>query len=213
MTRRGGHPTFSSAECPANTLGSRLHAYSNSTDPCPLEMRRNIHKRPWCFNSESGWQISARFILTTLLLFAGSSQAAFINFENCLGQNVINANGTNGTNGTKPLQFVPLNASATLDTSSASHNLNYTVYGNITGSATIQNLPALDDPSWKNPNDTLGKIPDLGGSGEDQKYTTFSAFIRVLGYTAYEFPQSRLCNTSALTPCPFAPVFNDNVNG
>ena len=140
--------------------------------------------------------------LWTIFLLTSPAAAVFINFENCLSPNIINSNPP------QPLQFVPLFVWATLNSTSDSYGLNVTVYGNVTGVATQNTqIPNSTDPSWNNPNDTVGKIPDLGGVPPDQKFTTFTTQFNVLDYTPYDPPPERFCNSSALTPCPFAPVF------
>jgi Transient receptor potential (TRP) ion channel/ML-like domain len=133
-------------------------------------------------------------------LLASSAQAAYLNFENCLSSNIINSNP-------KLLQFVPYNVSATFNTSDPNFPLNVTVYGNVSGLATIQPYPAPNDPQWSNPNDTVGKIVDLSAS--NNKYTTLFTKINVLTYTPYQAP-SRFCNSSVHGPCPLGPAFYVN---
>ncbi|CAD6568103.1 MAG: hypothetical protein ASARMPREDX12_001066 [Alectoria sarmentosa] len=145
-----------------------------------------------------------RTVLLAVLLPIRLSTAAFINFGNCLSPDVINSNDP------KPLQFVPLFVWATFNTSAESHNLNVTAYGNVAGVANVQPYPSQTDPQWANPNDTVGKIPDVYGSGVDALYTTFTTVFNVLDYTPYAPDAARFCNTSSLTVCPVAPVFNFN---
>lgn len=141
--------------------------------------------------------------LWAILLLTSPAAAVFINFENCLSPNIINSNPPQ-----QPLQFVPLYVWATFNSTSDSYGLNVTVYGNVKGVATQDTpLPNATDPSWRNPNITVGKIPDLGGVPPDQKFTTFTTQFNVLSYTPYDPPPERFCNSSALTPCPIAPVF------
>lgn len=143
-----------------------------------------------------------RTVLLVVLLPIRISSAAFINFGNCLSPNIINSNDP------KPLQFVPLFVWASFNTSAESHNLNVTVYGNVAGIANVQSYPVPTDPQWTNPNDTVGKIPDVYGSGADALYTTFTTEFNVLDYTPYAPDAARFCNTSSVTACPVAPVFN-----
>ena len=142
-----------------------------------------------------------QLVLLTVLLLVSRASAVFINFENCLDPSRINSVPLE-------LQFVPLFVWATFNTSSASHNLNVTVYGNVTGIATQQKLPAWNDSQWLNPNDTIGKIPDVAGPAGDQKYTTFQTSFHVLDYTPFNPDATRFCNSSALTPCPLTPAIN-----
>lgn len=149
----------------------------------------------------SGFQFLHLLWLMILLIITPST-AVFVDFSNCLSPDIINSNSP------KQLQFVPLYVWATINSSAASHDVNVTVYGNVAGIATQQSYPAPDDPQWKNPNDTLGKIPDVAGPASDEKYTTFTTQFNVLDYTPYDPPPVRFCNSSSLTQCPLTPVFN-----
>ena len=168
---------------------------SHGTGSCP----RSRKARPW--RKVGVLQLA----LLTVLVLVSQASAAYINFENCLDPNIVNSNP-------KELQFVPLFVWATFNTSSASHNLNVTVYGNVAGIATQQEYPKWNDSQWLNPNDTVGKIPDVAGPADDQKYTTFQTSFHVLDYTPYNPDATRFCNSSALSPCPLTPVFNVTVN-
>ena len=169
--------------------------------PCAILFRRS----PWricCCRNKPSIVNSLRAVLLAVLLHINLSTAAFINFGNCLNPDIINANFP------PPLQFVPLFVWATFNTSAESHNLNITAYGNVAGIATVQTYPSQNDPQWMNPNDTVGKIPDIYGSGSGAVYTTFTTEFNVLDYTPYAPDAARFCNTSSLTACPIAPVFN-----
>lgn len=138
-------------------------------------------------------------LIVWALLLARGSHAAFIStFTDCLSPNTINSNP-------KQLQFTPLWVWAFFDSSSASHNLNVTIYGNVSGQATEQNPPKPDDSQWKNPNDTLGKLVDV--STKTNLATTLQAQFNVLDYTPYNAPLTRFCNTTVQGTCPIAPVF------
>ena len=141
----------------------------------------------------------AIFMLTLVLK---PSTAYFIHFDNCLSPNIVNSNHP------KQLQFVPLFVWASFNSTAVSHNLNITVYGNVDGVGRIQQYPNQTDPQWRDANETVGKIPDLAGDPGMEKYTTFTTEFDVLDYTPYHPEAVRFCNTSALTPCPWAPVFN-----
>lgn len=145
-----------------------------------------------------------RTMLLVVLLPIRLSTAAFINFDNCMSQDIINSNNP------KLLQFVPLFVWATLNSSAGSYNLNVTAYGNIAGIANKEPYPNQTDPQWKNPDYTVGKIPDVYGSGPGALYTTFTTEFNVLDYTPYAPEATRFCNTSSLKPCPLAPVFDFN---
>ena len=126
--------------------------------------------------------------LWTLFLLTSPAAAVFINFENCLTPNIIKSNP-------QQLQFVPLYVWAALNSTADSYGLNVTVYGNVAG-----------EQRYTNSNDTVTEITDVGGVPPNQKFTTFTTQFNVLDYTPYNPPAERLCNSSALTPCPFAPV-------
>ena len=134
-----------------------------------------------------------------LLAFAEPCRAAFIGFQNCLSPNIVNSD---------LLQFTPLFVWASFN-SSSSHNLNLTVYGNVSGQATQGKLPPSDDPLWGNPNFTLGKIEDV--SKDTNLATTLSGAFDVLDYTPYEIPDQRFCNTTVKVPCPIGPIFNQSL--
>ena len=140
-------------------------------------------------------------VLLVILLPIRLSTAAYINFGNCLSPDYINSRP-------KLLQFVPLFVWASFNSSAGSYSLNITAYGNVDGIATKQPYPSADDPQWKNPNDTVGKIPDVYGTGPGALYTTFTTEFDVLDYTPYAPDATRFCNTSSLTACPVGPVFN-----
>lgn len=181
---------------------------------------RKSQKLRWlCATSpkQSAWRIrnckltpSILNILRTVLLAVSMpiriSTAAFINFDNCLGPDIVDSPNP------KPLQFVPLFVWATFNTSANSYNLNVTAYGNVAGIATQQPYPNQTDPQWTNPNETVGKIPDVYGSGPGALYTTFTTEFNVLDYTPYAPDAARFCNTSSVKACPVGPVFNFNGN-
>ncbi len=103
------------------------------------------------------------------------------------------------------LQFIPLNATATFDLTSTTNNLSVTIYGNVTGKATNEDYPAPDDPSWSNPNDTFGKIPDVSVS--NNKFTTLFSRFNVLSYTPWQASPARFCHAVMHRDCPLAPAF------
>ena len=162
---------------------------------CSPRRIRNCRDMPSVFNI-------LRTVLLLILMPVRLTTAAFINFGNCLSPDIINSSPN------KTLQFKPLFVWAALNASAGTYNLNVTAYGNVDGIATQQPYPDYRDPQWTNPNDTVGKIPDVFGSGPGALYTTFTTQFNVLDYTPYAPPAARFCNTSSLTPCPLAPVFN-----
>lgn len=129
--------------------------------------------------------------------------AVLVNYQNCLSQNTQRPSN----NDLLPLQFVPLHVYASLNTTSTSYNLNLTVYGNVSGIATQQAYPTLDDPQWTNPNKTVGKIVDLDPSSN--KISTLLTRFNVLSYTPYS-DAFGFCNTTIHGRCPLGPTFRAN---
>ncbi|KAF2138283.1 uncharacterized protein K452DRAFT_290873 [Aplosporella prunicola CBS 121167] len=137
-------------------------------------------------------------VLSTLVASVG---AVFIDFNNCLDPNIIHSEP-------RQLQFIPHFVSARFNTSDPSHNLNVTIYGNVSGQATQGTLPSpLNTTYWNNPNETFGKIVDLSTS--NNKYTTLFSKFQVVTYTPYDAEPSRFCLATVNTSCPIAPVFED----
>jgi hypothetical protein len=143
------------------------------------------------------------FGLFTLFAILGSSEAALVNFTNCLPPAILDSSGNN-----TQLQWVPLYVNAVFNETAPTHNLNITVYGNVTGRLTNLPLPPPNDPAWTNPNATLGKIVDISGANI---HTTLKASINVLTFTEYHASPSDFCESTVNVACPIAPVFNPNL--
>jgi len=137
-------------------------------------------------------------IITLCALF-GPSEAAMVNFQNCLSPNIVSAGPP------IPLQWIPLAVSAVFNASAPSHNLNVTVYGNITGQATQGQLPPLNSSRWSNVNETLGKIVDVDPNNHLR--SVLRAAFNVLTYTPYRAPLTPFCDGIMNAVCPLAPVF------
>ena len=165
--------------------------------PLPLSLRSTRPRRQIRFTSML-YTISA--ILWMLLGLSLPARAASIEFNNCLNPNIINSNP-------RQLQFVPFVVNATFDTKNPSHRLSVAVYGNISGSATVEPPPPPTDPQWNNPNQTRGKILDLYRS--NNKFSTLFAKYNVLTYTPYSLDGTRFCQ-SLVGPekCPLRPIFD-----
>lgn len=125
-------------------------------------------------------------LIQLLLIIINPSSAALINVENCLSPGIINDNTT--------LQFIPMFANAVFNATTTSHNLNVTVYGNITGRLS----------SNQNSSQTDGMIPDVGI--DNTKYTTLLASMKVLDYFLYLPQPARFCNSTVNNPCPLGPA-------
>lgn len=141
-----------------------------------------------------GW-----ILLAVLALFLPVTQAVFINFENCLSDNYRLAQP-------RRLQFSPRHVWASFNTTAPSHNLNITIYGNVSGQLTGGAYPPPDDPEWKNPNSTFGKIIDLYRN--TNLVTTLFTNHRVLTYQAHTDEPSRFCDSVINSQCPLAPAFD-----
>lgn len=137
-----------------------------------------------------------------LLAFSLSApiNAAFIRFSNCLDDSTIHSEP-------RRLQWDPLYVDARFDTENPSHGLNLTFYGNVTGQTTVGEYPPPDDPSWSNPNDTFGKIVDVGSAN---KFSTLLSKFKLLTYDAYDSPAQQFCEALVNGTCPLGPRFDVN---
>lgn len=176
----------------------RDEACSNSRNTwLSIKHDARIRRRRLCLRSA----YTHTLIMVGLLLLSmvSSTYATFINFENCLDRATIESDPL-------PLQFIPQHVWAVFDTEE-DNNLNITVYGNVSGTATKERYPAPDDPQWSDPDETLGKIVDL--SVDNNKYSTLITKLSVLSFTSHNKP-SRFCNSVTQGECPLGPVFDAN---
>lgn len=154
---------------------------------------------PHVSGRKTSWIGMIQIVLIAILAIIESATAASVNFENCMSPNVINSIPLQ-------LQFIPLFVNATFNLSAASHNLNFTVYGNVTGRTHSDPLPGPTDPHWQNSSETEGKIPDY--SLDNNKLTTLKSTFDVLDYTPYNSDRSEFCASTVHVQCPLAPSFN-----
>lgn len=144
-------------------------------------------------------------ILLCLLSFlTGCSNAAFINFDNCLEASILHD--------PSQLQFVPLFFSVVYDTAPGPNPLNITIYGNITGATQGETAPSPGSPQWSNSSNTAGKIVNIVDNNGNEKYTTLFTELDVLSFTPYEQP-TEFCATVTQGSCPLGPVFDVNSYG
>jgi hypothetical protein len=94
---------------------------------------------------------------------------------------------------------------AAFDTHNPSHNLNITVYGNVSGQSQIGNYPSPSDDNWSDPNKTFGKIVNLPEGAN--KFTTLFWNAKVLTYSAWTAPSGQFCGATINTSCPVPPAF------
>ena len=205
IERTGWHGhNHSSAEARSGLMAINSLPMKRLEEPTKPSYGIGRYPRP---HRAGGWHALGllRLVWLMVVLLIDHTSAVYVNFQNCLDPSIVDS---------KPqqLQFVPFFVWATFNTSSDSHDLNVTVYGNVTGIATQQPYPLWNDSQWTNPNETVGKIPDVSGPVDDQKYTTFQTSFHVLDYTPYNPDATRFCNSSSLMPCPLAPAFNVTVN-
>lgn len=196
----------------------RLHGRLFSKQKCdaiaagPFAGGKNLMRPPWLFSDPEHvhcglWNpsppraspsfrscVQRRIVLLIqlLLIIVDPSSAALINVENCLSPDIINDNTI--------LQFIPMFANAVFNATTTSHNLNVTVYGNITGGLSNN----------KNSSQSDGMIPDLGIDPHlgtvNQKATTLLTSMKVLDYSLYHPQPARFCNSTVNSPCPLGPA-------
>ena len=175
----------------------------------------SIHK-PSSFQSQDEWDSlrSSRrhwirsggggivwILMLLLVILVSPAYAALVNFDNCLPASTIASNP-------QKLQFVPLDVSVKFDLTNSLHNLNITVYGNVSGTADqSSSYPSPDDPQWTNPNATVGKIVDLNTA--NNKYSTLITTVDVVSFSPYSGP-TRFCDSIIQGECPLGPVFYSN---
>ena len=150
------------------------------------------------------------FLLMASLWIIPTS-AVLVEFQNCLSEGVQN-------NQPLQLQLVPLVMNAVFNTTDPMHNLNITVWTNVTGS-TVELprlvLPSATDPYWTTPNDT-----ESGGKIEANPFpavptpvlTTLFNKVSVLTYTPVN-PHTGVgfCDQLVNGSCPLGPNFKDNM--
>jgi hypothetical protein len=140
--------------------------------------------------------------LLLLSVLVSPASAVFINYENCLSLAWQNQ---------KPLylQFVPLYVNAVFNTTDSAHNLNVTVWGNITGSLPLVSLPSANSSDWTNPNVTDGKIVNVPDPDGNNVATTLFNKVNVLSYEPYS-QNENFCDQLINASCPLGPAFYAN---
>lgn len=141
--------------------------------------------------SRRAWQ-ALLFLSTSLSL----SRGVFIPFENCLESSVLEHLPLQ-------LQWVPLFFDATFDTAYP-NELQVTLYGNVTGQQVFGTYPPPSSPTWKDANDTFGKIANVGSA---HNFTTLFSSFDDLSYSAWNAQPSRFCAHVTQGTCPMGPKF------
>nr|POE68831.1 putative membrane protein [Quercus suber] len=142
------------------------------------------------------------FLLAVLQILVSQPSlvsAVFINFDNCLPESTIQSDPLR-------LQFTPLYFDAKFDTANPSHNLDITIYGNVSGQQVTGTYPSPDDPQWDDPSVTFGKIANTTGN-----ITTLLTNFKVLNYETWDAADV-FCNTLVNGTCPLGPYFTQNAS-
>lgn len=168
-------------------------------------------RRTRCAQPYPRKRLSPRPLLGLLAsLYAVPAAAVLIPFENCLDSGYIY---TNVPADEVPLQWVPQFVDARFDMEDPAHNLLVTVWGNVTGKAGDEQLPAWNDPLWNDDSYTNGKIvdvPNMDGPEEDRIATTLLSRVNVLTYIPWTH-RDNFCNSILNESCPITPIFNTSV--
>lgn len=151
--------------------------------------------------SSRAWQ--ALLLLSCLsCLSIGPASGAFINFENCLPTSITQSNPLQ-------LQWIPFFFDAKFNTTDGNYTLTTTIYGNVSGQQFAGSYPPADSPQWSDPNNTFGKIANVGTAN---KYSTLLADFTVLTYDAYNARAAQFCPSLISGKCPLGPVFTGNAS-
>ncbi|WPH00877.1 Hypothetical protein R9X50_00370800 [Acrodontium crateriforme] len=137
-------------------------------------------------------------------LLPSSVQGAFINFQNCLDTGILNSANP------QQLQFVPLFVDARFDAKNPTHNLNLTVYGNVTGQQREGTYPPANSSDWTNNSIDFGKITNAGDG--NTLLSTLLTDFKVLGWDAYNAKPARFCGSVINGSCPLGPLFYANAS-
>lgn len=136
-------------------------------------------------------------------LLCTTVDAAFVTFENCLPDSTKNSD---------LLKFTPSFVNATfINTVGSRHDLDLTIYGNVSGKQYSGPIPTGNSPYWSNDNETNGKIVDIVKS--NNKYTTLTVDYMVVTFTAYDNKGEEFCPLlNNNQSCPLSPVFEFNAS-
>ncbi|OAQ81683.1 integral membrane protein [Purpureocillium lilacinum] len=166
--------------------------------------RRRGRRRTWADSLPSSLRPAPMTLLATMLLLvlfvASPADAVRVNVTNCLSEDYLSA-------ASPRLQWEPLFAEAKFDTKNSTHNLQLTVWGNVTGKQYQDNLPPPDSEYWTNPDpaNNNGKIVETVDGG---KATTLVQRVNVLTYEPWNHLSS-FCKDALINgSCPLSPVFH-----
>ena len=151
-----------------------------------------------------------RFLLVLVTsLWVVPTSAVLVDFQNCLSESYQNDTP-------QQLQFDPLYVNAVFNTTDSSHNLNITVWGNVTGSGPGNGkevlLPPANNTDYWNSNQTIlgGKIENIPDPPPGvNKYTTLFNKVNVLMYEPWSNTVN-FCDQLINASCPLGPAFDAN---
>ncbi|KAH7022680.1 hypothetical protein EDB80DRAFT_16116 [Ilyonectria destructans] len=167
-------------------------------------MGTSSRRRAWPPRLSTVSRLSTNLVLVIFLavLAISPTTAVRIPIQNCLDESYRKSDN-------HPLQWVPFEIDAVFDTKNDSHNLRVIVWGNVTGSQNVAELPAAGNAYWTNDNETNGKI--IRSSDLESKNAKATTLIRKVNFLSYEpwrdavdFCESGLVNGT----CPLSPVFD-----
>lgn len=105
---------------------------------------------------------------------------------------------------------MPEYADAVFDTQGDTHNLLFTVWGNVAGSRNQGELPPPDDPYWDDDSQTEGKIVETPEpDAENLTATTLFRRMDVLTFRPWSEPVNFCLDGLDNGHCPLGPVFSD----
>ncbi|KPM36111.1 hypothetical protein AK830_g10472 [Neonectria ditissima] len=182
---------------------SALQRWSQSTpmDNTPSQQRR------WRPQLSTVTRLSTNLVLVVFLAFFAFSPAYAVRVpaQNCLDESYRRS-------ANHPLQWESLYIDVVFDTKDDSHNLEVTVWGNVTGSQDGGTLPAAGDSYWTDPKETNGKIiHSANPNAPDSKATTLILKLDFLSYQPWN--HTMFFCTQGLGngyQCPLSPVFNSS---
>lgn len=171
---------------------------SRSNMTLPIRPRRNF-----------GWMTGYLMMLVTSLWILPAS-AVFLDFQNCLSDAIQNDQPL-------ALQIIPLYLNAVFNTTDTNHNLNVTVWGNITGS-TVGSYSRLVTPLWNDTQYWGSNDTSAGGKIEKEPYpndatpklTTLTNKVNVLTYEPWN-DSVDFCDNLTNGTCPLGPTFTGNL--
>lgn len=155
--------------------------------------------RPPLYRSQSSATTVLFFLLLALL--TSPISAVFVPFSNCLPP------GTLASQNPQFLQFVPLFVDVKFNTTDEKHNLNITIYGNVTGQAFEGSYPSGSNTTfWNDP------APGYRIKNVTDNISTLFSNVDFLTYTPWSARPSPFCDAVGNHPCPLGPLFNVNAS-